>query len=301
MELEDYQQIHMNFRVAVAQTRFISVAAGDVLKEFPHRLPNDTRQNIVKAYKSFFDGIGKAVWTAKKRKVRPSKRKTRYRIHLVNPVARSATLLMLDRFLAGEDVVEDTDFNQLLCAQELVMLIAHLDGFLSDSLRAICKREPNVLHSNKQMRWDRILNQGSWQNLIESMIEEHLYSFGWKSISDRVTYLKSEYGVSIPTSASLLLLIDEAEKIRHIVIHNGGKVSQEYKDRTGRTDVKIGEVIPINTAYTDRIKMAVATLGIDIFTAVAQKFFNAKKEDLRMFTRSSDPITSSRQSKSRSE
>ena len=46
MTLTDYKQQYLNFRVAVAQTRLISLSAGDALKDFPKRLPDDTRNTI---------------------------------------------------------------------------------------------------------------------------------------------------------------------------------------------------------------------------------------------------------------
>jgi hypothetical protein len=131
-------------------------------------------------------------------------------------------------------------------------------------------------------RWDRILQKGNWQNLVESMIEEYLYAFGWKTIHQRVEYLGSKHGLRIKTPTSVLLFIDEAENTRHAVIHNSGKVSQEYKNRTGQTDLTIGDVIPINTKYTDQLTRAVGTLGFDVFAAVAQKFFGIKKQDLEV-------------------
>ena len=203
---------------------------------------------------------------------------------------------MVTQILAGK-THKEMDFDRLLYAQELVMLIAHLDAFLGDSLRTICRKEPKMLYSNKQMRWDSILKQGNWQNLTESMIEEHTYQFGWKSIRERLAFLSSEYGLSITTPSAELLVIDEAEKTRHIVIHNGGKVSQEYIARSGKTDVQIGELIPISSDDTDRISMIAQMLGADVFLAIAQKFFKAEKKELTGILRR--PITAGKSSKSK--
>ena len=140
--------------------------------------------------------------------------------------------------------------------------------------------------TNKEIDFDR---------LYMSMIEEHTYQFGWKSIRERLAYLSSEYGLSITTPSAELLVIDEAEKTRHIVIHNGGKVSQEYLTRSGRADVQIGELIPISSHDTDQISMIAQMLGADVFLAIAQKFFTAEKMELTGILRR--PITARKSSK----
>jgi hypothetical protein len=185
MEIADYRQIYMNFHIAVEQTHLMSLVAGDALKDFPNRLPTEA---ILGTYVDLRDMLDKFIRQREKGRTKPNKRAAQYQINVKNPLAGSSIQLLLTQVLAGKNPKE-LDFDRVLYAQELVMLIAHLDAFLGDSLRAICRTEPKVLHSNKQMRWDIILKQGNWENLMESMIEVHTYEFGWKSIRERLVYL----------------------------------------------------------------------------------------------------------------
>jgi hypothetical protein len=290
LEIADYRQTFMNFSVAVHQTHLMSLAAGDALKDFPKRLPVETRKAIVATIQDLKDKL-ELLGGAK-----TSTRRAQYPLDTSSPLAIPSLLLFVTQIAAGK-TPKEIDFDRLLYAQELVMLIAHLDAFLGDSLRTICRKEPKVLHSNKQMRWDIILKQGNWQNLTESMIEEHTYQFGWKSISERLAYLSSEYGLRITTPSAELLVIDQAEKIRHIVIHNGGKVSQEYIVRSGRSDVQIGELVPLSSHDTEEISIIAQMLGTDVFVAIAQKFFKVHKRELTgIFHR---PIKASKRDKSK--
>ena len=50
------------------------------------------------------------------------------------------------------------NFRSALFRQQLVMVIAHLEAFLGDSIRAICAAEPRVLESTqKQITWSAAL------------------------------------------------------------------------------------------------------------------------------------------------
>ena len=139
MKFADYRQIYMNFRIAVGQTHLVSLAAGDALKDFPKRLPPETREAILATFVDMKDKLGKAIRIAEKRRAKPSKRSTSYRIDVKSALAGSSLQLMVVQVLAGKKHNE-LDFDRLLYAQELVMLIAHLDAFLGDSLRTICRR-----------------------------------------------------------------------------------------------------------------------------------------------------------------
>jgi hypothetical protein len=191
----------------------------------------------------------------------------------------------LQYFLYAVLMKQDTkkfqfNFGDLLYAQELVMLFAHLDALISDSIRVICRREPRLLYRDKKMSWKSIIESANWQNIFEKMIEEYSYEIGWKSIKEKVLYLQSEHGLSFSISSTDLDELDKAEEIRHLVIHNGNRVSQEYLERTKRTDVFIGDIIPIASDYVQYVSHQVQFLGCDIFCTVAEKFFHVDPSKL---------------------
>jgi hypothetical protein len=164
------------------------------------------------------------------------------------------------------------DFGSLVIAQELVILLAHVDAFISDSIRAMCKAKPIILISDKKISWRDVIETGNWDDLISYLTEEYSYDLGWNSISDRISYISERHGLKISLSEPIRRL-SEAEQLRHLIIHNGGRVSQEYLKKTGKTDVDLGELITITHDYTKQVAEDALLLLNNIFLSVSEKFF----------------------------
>jgi hypothetical protein len=279
MELNEYKKVYYNFEIACHQTRLIAISAGTALEDFPMNLPTDAKDAITAVISDLASKLTKAMASTSddpsERKIKPMIPESSLGQKYASPVLQ----LFIAQSLSNQKV-GTLNVESLLYAQELVMLLAHLDALMSDSLRAMCWREPRILHGSKKVAWGTILDCGSWENIIERLIEEYCFEFGWLSVLDRIKFLKSEHGLDINTSPDELNEIGIAEKLRHIIIHNGGRVSQEYLDRTRRTDVKVGDVIPVSPNYTEKIYGIIRLLGSDVYSAIARKFFQVKAEEL---------------------
>ena len=173
-----------------------------------------------------------------------------------------------------DSAAKEMDFSRILNSQALVMLFAHLDAFMADRMRSICRVRPEVLKCDKKMEWSDIVSSGSWDKLMDQMIEEYVYTFGWRSVKKRIDFLNKQIGLAIDFSDSDSTLIEDFENIRNVIIHNGGKVSQEYIDRSGRADLSIGSPIPVALEDVRKVFKATGGLGQAIFKAIAKKFYN---------------------------
>ena len=114
---------------------------------------------------------------------------------------------------------------------------------------------------------------------MEYLRERFVLEFGSPNITKRIKYLSKDLNIKINYSNLNLELLDEAENARHIIIHNGGKVSQEYLERTKRTDLSIGEFLPTGFDYADSVAKASHKLINEVFQSVSEKFFDAKESD----------------------
>jgi hypothetical protein len=189
----------------------------------------------------------------------------------------------------------DLDFNRLLCSQQLVMVLAHLDAFMADSLRAICRVRPEVLMSEKKLEWSTLISCGGWDELLAHLIEQYVFEFGWRSIYKRVQFLKEQLGLVIDFPESDIELLEEAENIRNIIVHNGGRVSQEYIARTGRDDLRIGDFVPVTLEYVDEVSMAASTLAGELFVEVSRKFFGIEESEISGVLRRGQEESTSKQ------
>lgn len=187
-----------------------------------------------------------------------------------------AVLLMHMARPSGVEVKE-IDFGRIVNSQTLVMLFAHLDAFMGDSLRTICRVRPEVLKSGKTMQWSDIVACGTWEKLIEQLIEEYVFAFGLKPIGERVQGLKDRIGLEFTVAEASLRLLQDAEDIRHIVMHNGGNVSQDYLNRSHRGDVALGQLVPVSLEFVREVRRQVDGIGFALFEAIGKKFFGQTK------------------------
>lgn len=276
MRWQIYRDMYHTYNLSVSQTRVLTILAEEVVKEFPKRLPEHLRGPL----RRNLEELGRAFKAVRTSQIRgePAPERVEIKLEDLDQGEYRDDLLfsVLTMYGALAELgasSPDVDFERLLYSQELVMLLAHLDAFMADSLRVICEVRPEVLRSSKQMGWDTILSLGGWYELLDYLIEEYVYEFGWKSFPKRVEFLRERLGLSIECPECDLELLEKAENIRHIVVHNGGRVSQEYIARTGRNDLVIGESVPVTLEYVDDVAAATRLLASDLFLGVSKKFF----------------------------
>lgn len=278
MDWETYKKTYHSYELSVNQTRVLTIVAAQVLEDFPKKMPKHLRAPMARDFKE----LGRLVVTAKfgrqtkQKKTKPKEIKFSLSSHLTDHVmAMYLAQLNLDMPRA------ELDFGRLLCSQELVMLFAHLDAFMADSLRIVCQARPEVLKSDRKMDWATILSCGGWEELLNRLAEQHVFAFGWQSLPERIEYLNDRLGLSLEGRGYDVKMLEEAANMRHVVVHNGGRASQEYITRTGRNDLAVGEIVPVTPEYVDDVFASSRMLASELFRKVSEKFFDVDDSDLR--------------------
>jgi hypothetical protein len=169
------------------------------------------------------------------------------------------------------------------------MLYAHVDAFLGETLRVICRATPEVLRTGKQLTWKTALSFTSMDELTDALAEQFTYEFGWKTLADRLEFLRNSFGVNLNIPNDELQLLREFEHRRHLIIHNGGFVTDKYITDTANAKMKAGERISISRAEVRSLGHAVVMLGSDLFSEIAVRCLGAKPSDLtRVWKRQKD-------------
>lgn len=267
MKLADYWQDLINLETAIYQIQIIMLAAKDILEDFPHKLPDPSDIYDV------VSEVAKSISCAK-----DVERDSFFNISKMSsndPLVVNSIRLLINRSNTG-----DIDFNSILCSQELVMLLAHLDAFMVNSLKTMCKKKPEILRRSKKLSWNDILACGDWDTLVEKIINDYSYEFGMKSIKNKTLYLTEQHGLDIEVSESVLDEIDFAQELRHIIVHNGGRVSQEFIKRTGRKDFELDKHIVVLPGYIEDISHDALQLGSETYTEIAKKFFGLNDDQI---------------------
>jgi hypothetical protein len=200
-----------------------------------------------------------------------------------HPIARSSVGLFVDHFKATAELTS-ISFDRTAGAQRLLMTIAHVEAFLSESVRAICHSEPRVLATGRQLKWEEVIGAGSWDTLLDLMIERHVYQQGWQGdIAARVAAFCAAYGVELPTPHDVIEDLAQAEQARHVILHAGGRVTEEYL-RKARVIAPLVSLVPMEGAFLEKVSQGARRLCDDLFYSTSAKFFpDEAADDLAMW------------------
>jgi len=154
------------------------------------------------------------------------------------------------------------------------MIFAHLDAFLADCMRCGLVQRPDLLARDKQVKWGQVLKCRNWDSLIEHFSEDYVFEFTWKTMTERVAHLRSALNLELTFSEERIARLQRASHVRHILIHNGGRVSKEFITRTGESHLTIGRPIPLLPIYAKELRLLSGQLADDLFVTISKQCFD---------------------------
>ena len=280
----DYAEFHKRYHATIAamqETHVTTLAAAAVLFNFPDGLPEPTRTTLTEAFQQMRERLFITEDEAEANAEPATKGKSLKFDFADDPLAGPIFGMLMLRMFAGVKNIRDVDVLPALFAQELITILAHLDGFSSDVVRAACECDPRLLKRGKQITWEAALATGSWDSLISQLTDDYVFEFSWKSWQQRFRHLVDDVGLDLAPEPEMLEVLDEAYQMRHIIVHASGRATREYLARTRRTDVAVGARLPVDARYISRVHPSAAIVCAEMFRSTATKFFGATKEDLR--------------------
>ncbi len=70
-----------------------------------------------------------------------------------------------------------------------IYLFTMFDAYLVDILRIIFLNDPRTINSSKKtVKIEDVINMKSFADVINNIIENELYDFGYKSVTDQIKY-----------------------------------------------------------------------------------------------------------------
>jgi hypothetical protein len=147
-------------------------------------------------------------------------------------------------------------------------------------VRAICYVRPAILKSERKIDWKTVIEAGEWSVLLSRIIDKYVLTFGFDSIQKGVLAMRENLGLKVDVADELLERIDEGELLRNVIIHDGGRASSEYLKRSQRTDVTLGEQLPIEPVFVQAVSGDLLMLGGVVLLAVSEAHFGRKRESI---------------------
>ena len=314
MEWQDYYKSYLAFDLSICHLTVETQAAYSILDDFPNRLPESWQERISTFDKALDDSM-----------VEMLRRK-----HLGDLITTDEILAQVpdifsdeapgllsaifhayvDGFLLGHrSTKESIQFVERLYEQQIIMALAYLDAFIANTIRVICRLRPETLKSKRKIEWETVIEAQNWQGIIDRLVEEYVYEFGWQSIVSRIARMEELFGLTFGLPPRITQTLEIAELVRNLLMHNGGVVSQEFLDRTKPMRLELDEELMAGhswvwavfaPSYADR-NISSLELGIklevrpefaegltrfaqiaagEVFVTVSEKFFGKDKSEI---------------------
>ncbi|MFL5702319.1 MAG: hypothetical protein ACJ8AG_05750 [Ktedonobacteraceae bacterium] len=94
----------------------------------------------------------------------------------------------------------------------------------------------------------KVLEAGSIEEFIRRYADEKVTTLGYTGLPKIIKYLNGKLSLNFDTSSPDFYLAKEVVEVRNIIVHNAGRVSRLYLQRTGRTDLQEGALYPYNAS-----------------------------------------------------
>jgi hypothetical protein len=242
-----YAHKYRTYSLSLYRSRLEMLNAEHVLKEYPTKLPPEIRDPIL-GFERLLVGEqttlgGYSAQAQPSPAARTSSTQGNTGIEETHSIlVPSFGLMMFER---GEE--KKFDFSQTVYAKEVVMQVAYLNAFVQDTIAVICRLQPEVTKGAKQIA---------------------------DFFQATVNWFK-QLGLDLKVVETQIKWLEEAGNVRDIIVHNGGKVDEQFLRRTGRKDdLTVGEPFPLSGPYLLRVYCGSKAFASTLFIEVGEKVFH---------------------------
>jgi len=293
---------YTDFIILLDDIRVLSNLSFQIFHNYPKNIPRDIYEPISKDL-SFAKGLvnlhfDKSDKVGSKEEIDPTNFKPKSNLSAIFLESVSAKAIQMMETSKDVPTKKETKtvelrslFKKIILEQEFLSYYSIFEAFLSNLLTIIFKKYPKKLNpknlpenESREIRWNDILQFSNYDDLIDFMIEKYIYSFGYKSLYERLKSLKSKkFGFKLSLDKKMKSLLDEIDELRNCLIHNGGRVTNKALKKLNNPDLKAGDWIIITPKTNEDIYKYFKNIVYILYIQTATKHFkkefeNAKKE-----------------------
>ncbi len=258
MDWKDFRKRYSFFLASIQQTELIFYHAAKAIPDDPTKIQEDTKVEtpfLVNFFRRSFHEVSGGY-------------RTDHMLLDIEPVIH---------------IVFDGRKARILAYHELTMIMAHLEAFITDTLRTIWLLNPSILEVTPSGK--KALNEYS-TSALSSLNSEYLERISDKAIWELIRKSPDAYLSYFVNTLSLPIKTDDrllyrADLDRNAIVHNGGIITQDkYIDKLNDKEKRgliVGEPISITSDYITQISNLVQSLGEAIFEEVSKKYFGVSK------------------------
>lgn len=263
---KEYELAHRAFVHSICEGRVTSIVAEATLADFPRNLPSGLNVDLGHDLKHVLDSVMESVEASfRKGQVRRVEGGISVDIDTVVPLSgkgeRYRELFEPAFYLYSQAIALGLDpsmaaFREHIFSQELVMIFAHLEAFMNDTLRTICRIRPQALGEGI---FSKRLVTGNGE-LLRNVVEVLDRATTSLSLPERLAILQ-DLAVGVLSSGDQISKLEKGRKLRNSVVHKGGRLVAK---------------VPISSKYVHDVWRSALRLGAEVYRGVSRVLFEKK-------------------------
>jgi hypothetical protein len=178
--------------------------------------------------------------------------------HFVSSVARAGT---------------QEPSTPLFMSSLLTTLVGDYEVFIASLARAVVTRHPGSLDSSERtFTWRDISAHSTLEELKAQVIEKAVDDLLRESSEGWMKFFETKYRLAIPPLARTPELLEVFQR-RHVIVHNGGRVSRLYMEHTSKIESppNIGDRLSVDLEYFQKAADMLCIVALALVHNVARK------------------------------
>ena len=179
-------------------------------------------------------------------------------------------------------------FQRILNKMMLINGISIFEAFYKDLIKIVLRRSGMAIKkSNKTIEYNKIFEYSNLESVLDYLIDKEILEISYKSVKEQFEIIKKKYGFSIdeiikkknyPVKKQFQLDLNRLAEIfatRNILLHNKGIVNEQYQKNASGTELKAGQLRPLNEKYVSSTLEYLLIFGTELYIYANEKY---KKE-----------------------
>ena len=161
--------------------------------------------------------------------------------------------------------MEFPQFDRFLISQNIVVICAFAEGFLSNALRILCKSISDPFKQWKAKQDDKVKSMNE-----SEILDQYVFEITYGAFDKILRRIENEFQFNIQASGTERKKIARLFLIRNCIVHNADLVSKFYKKRCEGTDnLAIGDEVPLPEAETEDLLDTLVDVVVAIYRSIS--------------------------------
>jgi hypothetical protein len=120
---------------------------------------------------------------------------------------------------------------------------SYVEAYLADVVRSILHRRPSMLPNNRQLSFRDIIERGSYDAVLDHMIEKEILTVFYNSAEEIAKYFTDRLQLPWPAYDGQPALV-VASRLRNCIIHNGARADDRLAEVSDWVAAEPIELVP---------------------------------------------------------